>query len=54
MGSTTFSILKGTTIDLLHLGVIRYPDLIDDHLPERDVGNIWSVLEPLGNILKGS
>jgi hypothetical protein len=31
-----------------------YPDLIDDDLPERDLGNLWSVLEPLGNMPKGS
>jgi hypothetical protein len=29
-------------------------DLTNDHLPERDLGNVWSVLEPLGNTLKGS
>jgi hypothetical protein len=31
-----------------------YLDLIDDHLPKRDLGNVWSVLEPLGNMLRGS
>jgi hypothetical protein len=31
-----------------------YPDLIDDHLPERVLGNVCSVLEPLGNTLKVS
>jgi hypothetical protein len=31
-----------------------YPYLIDDHLPERVLGNVCSVLEPLGNTLKGS
>jgi hypothetical protein len=27
---------------------------LDDHLRERVLGNIWSVLEPLGSTLKGS
>jgi hypothetical protein len=30
------------------------PDLIDDHLSERVLGNVCSVLEPSGNTLKGS
>jgi hypothetical protein len=30
------------------------PDLIDDHLPERVLGNVCSILEPSGNTLKGS
>jgi hypothetical protein len=29
-------------------------DPIDDHLPERVLGNVCSVLEPSGNTLKGS
>jgi hypothetical protein len=31
-----------------------YPDLIDDHLSERVLGNVCSVLEPLGSTYKGS
>jgi hypothetical protein len=38
----------------MHRGHHGYPDLIDDHLSERDLGNVLSVLEPLGNTLKGS
>jgi hypothetical protein len=38
----------------MHMGHQGYPDLINDYLPERDLGNFWSVLEPLGNTLKGS
>jgi hypothetical protein len=30
------------------------PDPPDDHLPERDLDNVWSVHEPLGNMLRGS
>jgi hypothetical protein len=30
------------------------PGLHDDHLLERVLSNVWSVLEPLGNTLKGS
>jgi hypothetical protein len=30
------------------------PDPIDDHLLERDLGNVCSVLEPSGNTIKGS
>jgi hypothetical protein len=26
----------------------------DDHLLERAIGNVYSILEPLGNMLKGS
>jgi hypothetical protein len=26
----------------------------DDHLPKRVLGNVWSILEPVGNTLKGS
>jgi hypothetical protein len=26
----------------------------NDHLPEKVLGNVWSVLKPLGNMLKGS
>jgi hypothetical protein len=33
----------------MHRGHHGYPDLIDDDLLERDLGNVWSVLEPLGN-----
>jgi hypothetical protein len=29
-------------------------DPLYDHLPKRDLDNVWSVLEPLGNMLKGS
>jgi hypothetical protein len=29
-------------------------DLIDAHLPERVLGNVYRVLEPLGNTFKGS
>jgi hypothetical protein len=29
-------------------------DRIDDHLSERVIGNVCSVLEPSGNTLKGS
>jgi hypothetical protein len=38
----------------MHMDHHRYPDLIDDHLPERVLGNVYSVLEPSGNTLKGS
>jgi hypothetical protein len=31
-----------------------YPDPIDDHLPERSLGNVWSIPEPQGNTLKGA
>jgi hypothetical protein len=37
----------------MHMGHHGYPNLIDDHLPERDLGNVYSVLKPLGNTLKG-
>jgi hypothetical protein len=30
------------------------PDSIDDHLPERILGNVWSILEPYGNTIKGA
>jgi hypothetical protein len=30
------------------------PDLIDDHLPERSLGNIWSIPKPWGNSIKGA
>jgi hypothetical protein len=29
-------------------------DLIEDHLPERVLDNVFRILEPLGNTLKGS
>jgi hypothetical protein len=32
----------------------RNLDLMDGHLPERVLGNIYSVLEPSGNTLNGS
>jgi hypothetical protein len=38
----------------MHKDHHRYPDLIDDHLLERVLGNVYCVLEPLGNTLKGS
>jgi hypothetical protein len=38
----------------MHKGHHGSPDLTDDHLPERDLGNVWSVLKPLGNTLKGN
>jgi hypothetical protein len=31
-----------------------FPDSTDDYLSEKGLGNVWSVLEPLGNTLKGS
>jgi hypothetical protein len=36
----------------VHMDHHGYPDLIDDHLPERVLGNVYSVLEPSGNTLK--
>jgi hypothetical protein len=38
----------------MHMGHHRSPDPIDDHLPERVLDNVYSVLEPSGNTLKGS
>jgi hypothetical protein len=38
----------------MHMDHYDPPSPPDDHLPERVLTNIWSVLEPLGNILKGS
>jgi hypothetical protein len=38
----------------MHRGHHGYPDLIDDHLTERSLGNVWSIPEPWGNTLKGS
>jgi hypothetical protein len=38
----------------MHMGHHGSPNPIDDHLPERYLGNVWSVLEPLGNTIKGS
>jgi hypothetical protein len=35
----------------MHMGHHVYLDLIDDHLPERDLDNVCSVLEPLRNTL---
>jgi hypothetical protein len=32
----------------------RYPDPIDDHLPEKSHGNVWSIPEPQDNIFKGA
>jgi hypothetical protein len=37
----------------MHKGHHGYPDLIDDHLPEKDLSNVWSVPGLLGNTLKG-
>jgi hypothetical protein len=30
------------------------PDPIDDHLPERSLSNVWNILEPLSNSIKGA
>jgi hypothetical protein len=38
----------------MHRGYRGSLDLIDDHLPERVLGNACSILEPSGNTLKGS
>jgi hypothetical protein len=38
----------------MHSGHHGSPNPIDDHLLERVLGNVCSVLEPLGNTLKGS
>jgi hypothetical protein len=38
----------------MHMNHHGYPDLIDDHLPERVLGNVCSVHEPSVNTLKGS
>jgi hypothetical protein len=38
----------------MHMDHLEYPDLIDDHLSERILGNVCSVLEPSDNRLKGS
>jgi hypothetical protein len=37
-------------------GIINYgpPGPPDDHLPEKVLINVWSILEPSGNMLKGS
>jgi hypothetical protein len=44
------------TKDLRRMHMDRYgsPDPPDDHLPERVLGNVFSVLEPLGNTLNAS
>jgi hypothetical protein len=38
----------------MHMDRYGSPGPLDDHLPERDLNNVLSVLEPLGNMLKGS
>jgi hypothetical protein len=52
--TSTFMVQQLKELRRMHRGHHGYPDLIDAHLPERDLGNVWSVLEPLGNTLKGS
>jgi hypothetical protein len=44
------------TKDLHRMHMDRHGSLdpSDDHLSERVLRNVWSVLEPLGNTLKGS
>jgi hypothetical protein len=39
---------------IMHRDHHRSPDPIDDHLVERVLGNVCSVLEPWSNTLKGS
>jgi hypothetical protein len=41
-------------LHIMHRDHHGSPDLIDDHLPERVLDNVCSVLEPSGNTLKGS
>jgi hypothetical protein len=36
----------------MHRGLHGFPDLIEDHLSERVLGNVCRVLEPSGNTLK--
>jgi hypothetical protein len=48
----TIQLLK--ELHRMHKGHHRYPDPIDDHLPERVLGNVCSVLELLGSTPKGS
>jgi hypothetical protein len=47
-----FTVQRLKELRRMHRGHHEYLDLIDDHLPERDLGNICTVLEPLGNTLK--
>jgi hypothetical protein len=49
-------VYSSTTKDLHRMHMDRYgsPDSSDDDLLERFLGNVWSILEPSGNTLKGS
>jgi hypothetical protein len=38
----------------MHMDHHGSPDSIDDHLPERVLRNVCSILKPSGNTLKGS
>jgi hypothetical protein len=49
-----FTVQRPKELRRMHMDHHGYPDLIDDHLPERVLSNVCSVLEPSGNTLKGS
>jgi hypothetical protein len=35
-------------------GSSQIPDMIEDHMPERVLDNVYRILKPSGNTLKGS
>jgi hypothetical protein len=38
----------------MHMGHYGHPGPADDHSPERCLGDVWSILEPYRDTLKGS
>jgi hypothetical protein len=53
-GTMTLTVQRLKELRGMHRDHHGYVDLIDDHLPERVLGNVCSVLESSGNTLKGS